>query len=238
LATLAGGHAAVARALLDGRTGDRSKAALVEVSRSRVRLVDAFEAERRRIERDLHDGAQQRLVSLTLKLGLAQLDLPEGSAAARSVTVAHDEAKQLMAELRELIHGIHPKILTDLGLAVALRDRADQCPIPVSVRTDLPGRLPAHVEATAYFVAAEALTNVVKHSGATAATLTAHQHGDVLTVGVVDNGRGGADPESGTGLVGLCDRVAVGNGRMLLSSPVGGPTVIQVELPCTPAVSG
>ncbi|WP_117210065.1 sensor histidine kinase [Allorhizocola rhizosphaerae] len=233
-AALAGGHAAVARALLDGRSGgEQAEAALVEVSRSRARLVDAFETERRRIERDLHDGAQQRLVSLTLKLGLARLDLPDDSPAARSVTVAHDEAKQLMAELRELIRGIHPKVLTDLGLAVALRERADRCPIPVTVRADLPGRLSGHVEATAYFVVAEALTNVVKHSGATAASVTVHRVGDTLTVQVVDDGRGGADPAGGTGLTGLADRVAAGDGTMRLSSPAGGPTVIHVELPCT-----
>ena len=133
LALLAGGHGMLARALLQGGSGERLRAELVEVSRSRVRLVGAFEAERRRIERDLHDGAQQRLISLTLQLGLARLDLPPGSPAAKGVADAHDQAKLLMAELRELIHGIHPQILTDLGLPAALRELADQQAIPVTV---------------------------------------------------------------------------------------------------------
>jgi signal transduction histidine kinase len=203
------------------------------VSRSRARLADAFEAERRRIERDLHDGAQQRLVSLTLQLGLARLDLPPGSPAAETITAAHEQAKQLMAELRELIHGIQPQVLTDLGLPAALGELADQAPIPVAVDAHLAGRLPSQIENTAYFVVAEALTNIAKHSGATSASVTARQHHGVLTVEISDNGHGGANPRSGTGLTGLADRVAVTGGRMLLSSPAGGPTLLRVELPCS-----
>jgi signal transduction histidine kinase len=232
LTLLAGGHAAVARTLLTA-SDERLRAELVEVSRSRARLVDAFEAERRRIERDLHDGAQQRLVSLTLQLGMARLDLPPGSQAADDVAAAHEQAKQLMAELRELIHGIQPQILTDLGLPAALGELADQSAVPVSADVDLPGRLPSQIENTAYFVAAEALANVAKHSGASNANVTARQHDSVLTVEITDNGRGGADPHRGTGLIGLADRVAVTGGRILLSSPPGGPTVLRVELPCT-----
>jgi signal transduction histidine kinase len=231
LTLLAGGHAAVARALLSGGT-DQLRAELVEVSRSRVRLADAFEAERRRIERDLHDGAQQKLVSLTLQLGLARLDLPSDSSAVQSVTAAHTQAKQLMAELRQLIHGIHPQILTDLGLPAALEELAHQCPIPVTVETQLPGRLSSQTENAAYFVAAEALTNIAKHSGATNAAITARQHDQTLTVEIRDNGHGRADPRRGSGLTGLADRVAVTGGRMLLSSPAGGPTLLRVELPC------
>lgn len=230
---LAGGHAGLARALLLGETTQQLRAELVEVSRSRARLADAFEAERRRIERDLHDGAQQKLVSLTLRLGLARLDLPPDSPAADSIALAHEQAKQLMAELRQLIHGIQPQILTDLGLAAALDELADQSPVPVSVNADLPGRPPHQTENTAYFVAAEALTNIAKHSDATSAVLTLRQHSDLLTVEISDNGQGGADPERGSGLTGLADRVAVTGGRMLLSSPVGGPTLLRVELPCT-----
>jgi signal transduction histidine kinase len=229
---LAGGQAAVARALVQGGPGEQLRAELVEVSRSRARLADAFEAERRRIERDLHDGAQQRLVSLTLQLGLARLDLPPGSPAAGTVAAAHEQAKQLMAELRELIHGIQPQVLTDLGLPAALGDLADQCPVPVTLSAALAGRLPGQIENTAYFVAAEALTNVAKHSGATSASVTARQHDSVLTIEINDNGRGGADPGRGTGLTGLADRVAVTGGRTLLSSPPGGPTLLRVELPC------
>jgi len=233
LTLLTGAHAVATRALLQGGSSERLRAELVEVSRSRARLADAFEAERRRIERDLHDGAQQRLVGLTLQLGLARLDLPPGSPAAETVTVAHGQAKQLMAELRELIHGIQPQVLTDLGLPAALGELADQSPIPVAVDAHLAGRLPSQIESTAYFVVAEALTNIAKHSGATSASVTARQHDTVLTIEISDNGHGGADPHRGTGLTGLADRVAVTGGRMLLSSPDGGPTLLRVELPCT-----
>jgi signal transduction histidine kinase len=234
LTLLAGAQAAIARALLLGAPGEQLRAELAEVSRSRARLADAFEAERRRIERDLHDGAQQRLVSLTLQLGLARLDLPPDSPAARSVAAAHEQAKQLMAELRELIHGIQPQVLTDLGLPAALGELTDQSPVPVAVDARLPGRLPGPIENTAYFVAAEALTNVAKHSGATAASVAAREHDGVLTIEISDNGHGGADPGRGTGLTGLADRAAVTGGRMLLSSPDGGPTLLRVELPCRP----
>jgi signal transduction histidine kinase len=233
LTLIAGGHATIARTMLHGGSTEHLRSELVEVSRSRARLADAFEAERRRIERDLHDGAQQRLVSLILQLGLARLDLPSGSPAAESVAAAQRQAKQLMAELRGLIQGIRPQILTDLGLPVALGELADQAPIPVAVHAHLASRLPSDIETTAYFVAAEALTNIAKHSGATSASVTARQHNDLLILEIEDNGHGGADPIRGTGLTGLADRVAVTDGRMLLSSPDGGPTLLRVELPCT-----
>ncbi len=233
LTLFAGGQAAVARALLQAESGEQLHSELIEVTRSRARLVDAFEAERTRIERDLHDGAQQKLVSLTLQLGLARLELPPGSAAAESVATAHEQAKQLMAELRELIHGIQPQVLTDLGLPAALGELADQSPVPVILNTTLNGRLPSRIENTAYFVVAEALTNIAKHSGATSASVTACLHDGVLGVEITDNGLGGADLARGTGLTGLADRVAaVTGGRMFLSSPVGGPTVLRVEFPC------
>ncbi|WP_412543729.1 sensor domain-containing protein [Longispora sp. K20-0274] len=174
LGLLAGAHGAVARALLTGPAADLGTQ-LVEVSRSRARLVDAFEAERRRIERDLHDGAQQRLVGLTLQLGLARVRTPADSPAAPHVASAHDQAKQLMDELRDLIRGIHPRVLTDRGLAAALGELADSSPVPVEVDARLPGRLPAAVEGTAYFVVAEALANVARHSGATGARVHAHR---------------------------------------------------------------
>ena len=170
---VAGADAATARALLLGGPDEQLRAELTEVTRSRARLADAFEAERRRIERDLHDGAQQKLLSLTLQLGMAAVDLPPGSPAAGAVAAAHQQAKQLMAELRELIHGIQPQVLPDLGLPAALAELADFCPVPATVDVPLAGRLPSQVENTAYFVAAEALTNIAKHSGATRATVTA-----------------------------------------------------------------
>ncbi|CAM3786224.1 sensor histidine kinase [Nocardiopsis rhodophaea] len=245
-AVAAGGHGALARVLLQGPARGQLEAELTEVTRSRARLVDAFEAERRRIERDLHDGAQQRLVALTMQLGLAKLDLPDESPAARTLDAAHDQAKELIVEMRELVRGIHPKVLTDLGLPAALPGLADRCPLPVDVTVDLPRRLPPHIEGTAYFVVAEAVTNVAKHSGATAASVevrldrgrarnrTAEGGPELLVVEISDNGHGGATAKTGagTGLTGLADRVAVMDGRMLLSSPPGGPTVVRVELPC------
>ncbi|MGD0556632.1 MAG: sensor domain-containing protein [Streptosporangiaceae bacterium] len=231
---VAGADAAVARALLFPGAADNLRAELTEVSRSRARMADAFEAERRRIERDLHDGAQQKLVSLTMQLGLAQLDLPPQSPAAAAVAIAHEQAKQLMAELRELIRGIQPQVLTDLGLPAALDELADQSAIPVAVEAHIDGRLPGQAENTAYFAVAEALTNIAKHSGATKASVSARVYGHTLTVEITDNGHGGADPGRGSGLTGLADRVAVAGGRMLLSSPPGGPTVLRVEVPCPP----
>lgn len=231
---VAGAHGALGRAMLQGGTDARLRTELIEVTRSRARLVDAFEAERRRIERDLHDGAQQRLVSLTLQLGLARLELPPDTPGAQAVIDAHEQAKALMTELRELIRGIHPTVLTDLGLPAALHELADRSPLPVRVDAELPGRLPPAIEGTAYFVVAEALANVGKHSGATTATVTVRQRDGLLTVQVQDDGVGGAEPARGSGLTGLADRAAVAGGRMFLSSPPGGPTVIRVELPCPP----
>ncbi|MEV0951295.1 sensor domain-containing protein [Promicromonospora sp. NPDC050249] len=231
---VAGGLADVARRLLVGAESE-IRAELVEVSRSRARLADAFDAERRRIERDLHDGAQQRLVSLTLQLGLARLDVPPDSPAGRSLASAHDQAKELMTELRELIQGIQPQTLTDLGLPAALGELADRSPVPVHVDAALGSRPDPKVEYTAYFVVSEALANVAKHVGAAgSARVTVRGAAGTLTVEVTDDGPGGADPARGSGLAGLADRVAVMGGKMLLSSPSGGPTTVRAELPCGP----
>lgn len=235
LVGLAGAHGAVARALLGTGVDQRLRDELVEVTRSRARLVDAFEAERRRIERDLHDGAQQRLVALTLQLGLARLDVPSDSPAAARIAEAHEQARQLMVELRELIHGIRPQTLTDLGLAAALGELAERSTVPVTLTVDLPAiRPPRAVEETAYFVAAELLTNAAKHSGAGRVDLVARRSRQRLYLEVRDDGQGGADPARGSGLTGLADRLAVLGGRMFLSSPAGGPTVVRVELPWEP----
>lgn len=226
----AGARAAMARAILAPRIDD-ADAKLVEVTRSRARLVDAFELERRRIERDLHDGAQQRLVALTMQLGMARLELPEGSTAAEQVGVAHDMAKQALTDLRELIRGVHPKVLTDRGLAAAVEDVAGSTPMPVDVRIRLPDRLSSTIEVTAYFVVVEALTNVAKHSAARQASIDAEVVDDRLIVEIRDDGLGGADPAEGSGLTGLADRVAAVDGTVALSSPSGGPTLLRVEIP-------
>ncbi|MFI7544177.1 sensor histidine kinase [Actinoplanes sp. NPDC049599] len=228
LGLIAAGQGTAARALL----GDRDGTALRAVAQSRARLVDAFETERRRIERDLHDGAQHRLTSLTLQLGMARLDVPAESPAAAPLARAHDEAKELMVVLRDLIHDIRPQALADLGLPAALRELTVRSPLPVTVTVADGLHRPApHLESTAYFAASEALANVVKHAGAHRADLLLARIGDMLVLEVRDDGRGGADPAHGTGLTGLADRVAAVGGRLLLASPAGGPTLVRVELP-------
>ncbi|OKK08656.1 histidine kinase [Streptomyces sp. CB03234] len=229
LGALAGARAALTRLLLaprDTELRDR----IGEVTRSRARLVAAFEAERRRIERDLHDGAQQRLVALTMTLGLARLDAPPGPLADQ-LARAHDEAGRVLTELRELIHGIHPQVLADYGLGAALADAADRSAVPVDTDIDVP-RLPPPVESAAYFAVCEALANIGKHSGAARARLTARHTGELLHIDVEDDGTGGASPADGTGLTGLADRIAVLDGRLAINSPPGGPTVLRVEIPC------
>lgn len=230
LGVTAGARAELTRLLIASREGELS-AKVVELARSRVRLVEAFEAERRRIERDLHDGAQQRLVALSMTLGLARLDAPPGPLADQ-LTKAHQEAGTALAELRELIHGIHPKVLTDYGLQAAVADAADRCAVPVDVDLELPGRPPRVVESAAYFMVCEALANVAKHSGADRARVSGgHRHGR-LFLEVRDDGCGGADASAGSGLTGLADRVSVLDGRLALTSPPGGPTLLRVEFPC------
>lgn len=227
---LSAGHAMLARRLLGA--GDPLRDQLSEVSQSRARLADAFDAERRRIERDLHDGAQHRLTSLTLHLGMARLDLPADSPAAEPLGLAHTQAKELMVVLRDLVHGIRPQVLTDLGLPAALRELAASSPVPVTVEATIGARPPESIETTAYFVAAEALTNIAKHAKASGARVRVSGDGTRVDLEIEDNGRGGADPRMGSGLTGLADRVAAAGGRLLLASPPGGPTLLRVELPC------
>ncbi|GII61378.1 histidine kinase [Sphaerisporangium krabiense] len=229
LTAVAFGHAMLARLLLAPR-GDEQGERLAELTRSRTRLLAAFESERRRIERDLHDGAQQRLVSLTMTLGLARMI--RGEEAAELVAQAHEQAKLALAEIRDLIRGIHPRILADRGLPAAVADVADRSPVPVEGSIDCP-RLPEAIESVAYFVVCEALANVAKHSGAASVSIDGRIEDGRLVVEVRDDGVGGADAGAGTGLAGLADRVSVVDGRLMLSSPAGGPTLLRVEIPCT-----
>ncbi len=228
----AAGDAAVSRYLLKaGRRADLT-ARIGELETSRARVVDSAEAERRRIERDLHDGAQQRLVSLAMELGRARAKLASDPAAAEAIVgQAHEQAKEALTELRNLVRGVHPPVLSDRGLDAALSGLAALSPVPVTVRVDLAARPSASAEAIAYFVVAEALTNIAKHARATHAEVTVSRSGDLLTVAVSDDGIGGADP-AGQGLTGLAARVAGVDGRFWLSSPPGGPTQIEVALPC------
>ncbi|WP_239501956.1 sensor histidine kinase [Streptomyces qinglanensis] len=228
LACLAGMRAALTRAVLVGPRRERElDARLTEVTASRARLADAFEGERRRIERDLHDGAQQRLTGLIMKLGLARLDADPAL-----VAEAQEEARAALGDLRDLVRGLHPPVLTDRGLGAALGALAERAPLPVRVEDRLGARPAEALEVAAYFAAAEALANVAKHSGAAHAEVTVGG-GRMLTVEVRDDGRGGADPARGTGLTGLADRLAVHGGRLRLSSPPGGPTLLRMELPWT-----
>ncbi|MFI6444283.1 sensor domain-containing protein [Kitasatospora sp. NPDC050543] len=231
LTALAAGRATLTRLLISPE-GDEQR--IGELVSSRARLVDAFEAQRRRIERDLHDGAQQRLVALAMTLGLARLDAPPGSPLAAQLAVAHREAGEVLAELRELINGIHPRVLTDRGLPDACADVADRSPVPVDVSFDLPGRLPPPVESAGYFAVSEALANLAKHSGARTARVDGRYAEGLLTIEVSDDGCGGADPAAGSGLTGLADRVSVLDGALTVSSPPGGPTLLRVEIPCIP----
>ncbi|MDI6105139.1 sensor domain-containing protein [Actinoplanes sp. NEAU-A12] len=223
-------HAALAHLLL--APGEESR--IRTLTRSRARLIDAFEVERRRIERDLHDGAQQRLLSLAMTLGMARLEVRDNPEAAQAlVDQAAEQAKAALAELRELVRGIHPQILTERGLPAALTELADSAAIPLTLAIDVPRRLPSTVESAAYFVVAEALTNAVKHAQARQIRVTGRLDGTTLVVEVRDDGVGGADPGSGTGLTGLADRVDALSGTLTLSSPPGGPTVLRLELPCS-----
>nr|WP_030500041.1 histidine kinase [Micromonospora purpureochromogenes] len=228
---LVAAQAAVARLLLDDAPGGT---ALREVTRSRARLVSAYEAERRRVERDVHDGVQPRLTSLTLQLGLARLDVSDDSPAAKPLAAAHEQAKDLMVTLRGIVQGIRPQQLTELGLAAAVGDLAARSVVPVTVHADLTRPVPDLVETTAWYVVSETLGNVARHSGAGRAEVRLTRTDRLLVVEVRDDGRGGADPARGTGLTGLADRVAAVDGRLLLSSPPGGPTLVRVELPCRP----
>jgi signal transduction histidine kinase len=223
--------------LAAGLLGPSERAALSnrvdELRARREQLVEVVEAERRRIERDLHDGAQQRLVALAMNLGMAKEKFAKDPEAARVlVEEAHAEAKQAMVELRNLARGIHPAVLSDRGLDAALSSLAGRAPVPVAVTVTVPDRPPAAIETTAYFVVAEALTNIAKHAGATRAAVNVARQNGHLKVEVTDDGIGGADATRGTGLAGLVDRVTAVDGTVRLSSPVGGPTILTVELPC------
>jgi signal transduction histidine kinase len=231
LVSAAGG--AVALALENERLDAELRARVAELQTSRARLVEIGLAERRRLERDLHDGAQQRLVSLSLRLGLARSKIHEDPDQADELLAgAADELQQALAELRELARGIHPAVLADHGLDAALDVLTDRAPIPVDVVSTPEERLPAPVEAAAYFVVAEALTNVAKYANADHATVMVERVNGHATIEVSDDGVGGADPKLGSGLRGLADRVAALDGRLELTSPPGRGTTLRAEIPC------
>src|SRR5690242_8486630 len=224
-----------ARALLGPGRSEELAQRVESLARSRADAVAAADAERRRIERDLHDGAQQRLVSLAMNLGIARerfAEVPEP--VRRAIADAHDEAVLALSELREFIRGLHPAVLNDRGLDAALSGLAARAPLPVKLRVDVPRPASPSVEAVAYFIVSEALTNVAKHAQATRAEVTVTRDGDLLRIAVTDDGSGGAAPADGdgTGLRGLAQRAAAVDGTLAIDSPPGGPTVIAAELPC------
>ncbi|HEX3788649.1 MAG TPA: sensor domain-containing protein [Pseudonocardiaceae bacterium] len=206
---------------------------VAQLTESRAETVDTQAAELRRIERDLHDGAQARLVSLGMSLGMAEELLGRDPIAAQSMLAEARESTGIaLAELRDLVRGIHPPVLADRGLDGAVRALVLSVPMPVETTIELPGRLPAPVESAAYFAVAEALTNVIKHSGATSAWIVVRHDGTRLGMMVGDNGRGGAQANGGGGLHGLERRLAAFDGTMTVASPTGGPTIVTMELPC------
>ncbi|MFG1643841.1 sensor histidine kinase [Amycolatopsis sp. NPDC049252] len=226
-------HGELAIALLGPNRTKRLEQKAERLQASRARGVDAAEAERRRIERDLHDGAQQRLVAVAMSLGRAKSKFdhdPEGVRAL--IDEAHADAKLAVSELRDLARGIYPAVLGDRGLDAALSAQAAKSPIPVDVTVDVNPRPPAAVETTAYFIVGETLTNIAKHSGATEAGVKVWRTDNHVVVEITDNGHGGAEVRPGGGLAGLADRAATIDGVITVVSPVGGPTVIRADLPC------
>ena len=222
----------VARLALENeRLQAQVKAQLEEVRASRQRIVEAGDTERRRVERDLHDGAQQRLVALAMRLEAARGTTTDAQAL---IDATSAELGTAIAEVRSLARGLHPPILTEAGLAAAIHSLAERTPIPVEVEADDRRRYPEPIEATAYFVVAEALTNVARYAGATHARVTIASTGNELVVEVRDDGRGGADARAGSGLRGLVDRVEAAGGRFEVESPPGAGTTIRARLLITP----
>jgi signal transduction histidine kinase len=208
-----------------------SHARLVELKASRERIVSAGDAERRRLERNLHDGAQQRLVAIALQLRLLQRRVGHDPSSEELLTSASDELAESLAELRELARGIHPAVL-EHGLASALGSLATRSPVPTTVTCETHEPWPEPVELAAYFVASEALANVAKYAGATFATVRVWRAGSLAGIEIADDGIGGADDSRGTGLRGLADRVEALDGQLRVVSPEGGGTVVTAELPC------
>ncbi len=226
-------HGNLALSLLGPNRTKKLEKKAEHLQASRARGVDAAEAERRRIERDLHDGAQQRLVAVAMSLGRAKSKFDNDPNAVRDlIDEAHSDAKLAVSELRDLARGIYPAVLGDRGLDAALSAQAAKSPIPVDVHVDVEPRPPAAVETTAYFIVGETLTNIAKHSGATEAMVKVWRSDTHVITEITDNGHGGAEVRPGGGLAGLADRAATIDGVITVVSPVGGPTVIRADLPC------
>jgi signal transduction histidine kinase len=232
-ALLEAAGAAARLALENERLQAELRAQLAELRASRTRIVQAGDDERRRLERNLHDGAQQRLLSLGLALQLAHAQIgAEANGASELLTEAEDELRAALDELRELARGIHPAILTDQGLGAALRTLAERSAVPVTIVAVPDERLDESIEAAAYFLVSESLANCAKYARASAVRVSITRRDGNAVVDIDDNGVGGADPAGGSGLRGLSDRVHALDGTFRIDSPRGGGTHIHAELPC------
>ncbi|MEU8364563.1 sensor histidine kinase [Nonomuraea sp. NPDC048882] len=230
---LAAFHASRCLAALEPSAQDQLTERVGELTESRAGVLDAHGAELRRIERDLHDGTQARLVAIAMRLGVARESLTDGSAdLADLLREAHEGTEEAMTELRDVVRSIYPPILADRGLPGALAALTTRSGVPAEIDLGDLGRLPAAVEAAAYFVVAETLTNAAKHSGATQVQVRITRDRGWLLIEVTDNGIGGVDESRGTGVTGIRRRVAALDGTMIVTSPPGGPTAVSVELPC------
>ena len=221
-----------ARALLGPSRAEELEHRVEHLTQTRAGVVDAADAERRRLERNLHDGTQQRLVSLAMNLGMARAQTATVAEAHEAIAEAHEEAKAALAELRNLVRGLHPPVLENRGLDAALSGVAARMPIPVRLTVNVPRRPSPTIEAVAYFVVSEGRTNITKHAQATQADVFVQQDGERLHIIVTDDGVGGADPARGTGLAGLARRAESVDGTLEIASPPGGPTLLTVDLPC------
>jgi signal transduction histidine kinase len=225
--------AAAAIGLENGRLHAELRARLDELRGSRRRVIEAGEQERERLERDLHDGAQQRLIALSLELGLLEARLDGDQETKAGLGQARREIALSLEELRAIARGIHPAVVSGHGLAVALESLAARATVPVRLTVELDDRMPERLEVAAYYVVSESLANVAKHAHASSATVEiAGANGQVVVVEVVDDGVGGADTERGSGLRGLADRVEALGGRLRVWTPHGGGTRVRAEMPC------
>ncbi|WP_380281694.1 sensor histidine kinase [Kitasatospora purpeofusca] len=226
-------HGRWTRALLGPTERSRLARRVEQLTETRLDVTEAQAAELRRIERDLHDGAQARLVAVSLRLGAVAALIDRDPAQAKTVvTDAQENVAQALQELRDLVRGIHPPVLAERGLTEGLRALALDVPLRVEVRAELPGRAESPVESAVYYAVSEALTNAVKHAGARHAAVELVHVDGLLRAEVTDDGRGGADPDRGTGLRGIQRRLAAFDGTLTLTSPPGGPTRLTMELPC------
>ena len=229
---LAAVTAAAGMALENGRLHSQLKARLEELRSSRARVIDAGQKERQRLERNLHDGAQQRLIALSLELGMLEQQLAAEPGAQVRLDQARHEISLSLAELRDVARGLHPAVLSGHGLQVALESIVARAPLPVRLRVELDGRQEEPLEVAAYYVVSESLVNIAKHAQATSASVGVARKNGQIVVEIVDNGIGGADTERGTGLRGLADRVEALGGRLRVWTPEGGGTRVKAELPC------